>query len=77
MDDILVYVETQALHEPSLKAVLEWLVQAGMILKRDKSEFSKTSINFLGQISDSSGVTAGLQKGRAVSYLEEPTDVSE
>lgn len=76
MDDILRYAETQAQHDVQLVAVLERLVRAGVTLKREKCEFSKTSIKFLDQIINRTGVKADPEKVRAVSNMDQPTDVS-
>ncbi|KAK7884427.1 hypothetical protein WMY93_027550 [Mugilogobius chulae] len=75
MDDILVYAETQTHHDARLVAVLERLEKAGVTLKSEKCEFSKTSIKFLGQIIDSTGVKADPEKVKAVTNMEAPSDV--
>ncbi|KAF7642456.1 hypothetical protein LDENG_00257630 [Lucifuga dentata] len=76
MDDVLVYAETQVLHDLRLRAVLQRLEKAGVTLKTEKCEFSKTSVKFLGQIIEQTGVRADPDKVRAVINMEEPTDVS-
>ena len=76
MDDILVHAETQEQHDARLLAVLKRLELAGVTLKREKCEFAKTSVKFLGQIIDGTGVKADPDKVRAVTNMEEPTDVS-
>uniref|UniRef100_A0A3P8NB56 ribonuclease H n=1 Tax=Astatotilapia calliptera TaxID=8154 RepID=A0A3P8NB56_ASTCA len=75
MDDILVYADTQTQHDKRLIAVLERLTKAGLTLKSEKCEFAKTSIKFLGQIIDTTGVKADPEKVKAVSNMEAPTDV--
>ncbi|XP_042071888.1 uncharacterized protein K02A2.6-like [Haplochromis burtoni] len=75
MDDILVYADTQTQHDKRLIAVLERLTKAGVTLKSEKCEFAKTSIKFLGQIIDTTGVKADPEKVKAVSNMEAPTDV--
>uniref|UniRef100_A0A8C6M7K5 Gypsy retrotransposon integrase-like protein 1 n=1 Tax=Nothobranchius furzeri TaxID=105023 RepID=A0A8C6M7K5_NOTFU len=75
MDDILVYADTQTQHDKRLVAVLERLTKAGVTLKSEKCEFAKTSIKLLGQILDTTGVKADLEKVKAVSNMEAPTDV--
>ncbi len=56
-------------HDAQLLAILKWLEEAGVTLKSEKCEFTKTSVKFLG-----TGVKA--DKERAVTNMEEPTDVS-
>lgn len=62
MDDILVHAETQAQHDTRLLAVLKRLEQAGVTLKSGKCEFAQTSVKFLGQIIDGTGVKADPDK---------------
>lgn len=76
MVDILVFADTHIVHEKRLNRVLELLTNARVTLKSKKSEFSKTSIKFLGQIIDTMGVRADLEKVKAVSNMEAPTDVA-
>ena len=49
VDDVLVHGTTQAEHDARLRAVLERLQKAGVILN-NKCEFSKQSVKFLGHI---------------------------
>lgn len=62
MDDILVYAESQALHDTRLHAALKKLEEAGVTLKSEKYEFSKDCVKFLGQIIVQSGVRADPDK---------------
>lgn len=77
MDYILVHAETHTQHDTRLLAVLKKLEQAVVMLKREKCEFAKTSVKFLVQIIDGTGVKADPDKVRAVTNMEVPTDVSE
>lgn len=43
----------------------------------EKSEFSKKSVKFLGQILDESGVHADPENLRAITHMSEPTNTSE
>ncbi|XDV25073.1 hypothetical protein PO909_029054 [Leuciscus waleckii] len=71
MDDVLVYGDTQAQHDTRLLAVLGRLQEAGVTLRGEKCEFSKSHIKFLGQIIDAAGVRADPNKVRAVTDMEE------
>lgn len=43
----------------------------------EKSEFSKKSVKFLGQILDESGVHADTENLHAITHMSEPTNTSE
>lgn len=73
----LVYAESQILHDTCLYTVLKRLKEAGVTLKSEKCEFSKDSVEFLGQIIiDGSGDRADPYKMEAVTRMKEPADVS-
>ena len=55
MDDILVHASTQQTHDDRVRAVLSRLREAGLTLK-EKCEFSKGSVRFLGHIIDGQGI---------------------
>ena len=73
MDDVLVYAETQSIHDGRLWKRLE---ENGVTLKAGKCEFSKSSVKFLGQVIDAQGVRADPNKIKAVTAMEEPRVVS-
>ena len=62
MDDVLVFGTDQEEHDRHLKAVLQRLERAGATLNRDKCEFSKDSIKFLGHVIDQEGIRADPDK---------------
>ena len=55
MDDVLVFGTDQEEHDRHLKAVLQRLERAGATLNREKCEFGKDSIKFLGHVIDQEG----------------------
>lgn len=48
IDDILIYGKTQEEHDERLLAVLNRLEEAGLTLNREKCEFSRREVKFLG-----------------------------
>ena len=66
VDDILVTGKTQAEHDSRLRIVLTRLKEAGLTLGREKCEFDKKSVKFLGQLVDESGVRPDPEKVRAI-----------
>ena len=77
IDDILVYGSTQSEHDQRLLKVLKKLSAAGLTLNKEKCVFNTTSIKFLGQLVDNTGVKADPDKIRAIQGLKPPTNVSE
>ena len=56
LDDVLVYGETPQEHDERLRVALKRISKAGLTLSREKCEFNKPSIKFLGQLVDGTGV---------------------
>ena len=77
VDDVLVYGRTQEEHDQRLSAVLERIEQAGGTLNREKCEFSKSSVRFLGQMVDATGIRPNPEKVKAIMAMKEPTTVTE
>ena len=76
MDDILVHGTDQIQHDARVRTVLQRLQTAGLT-RNNKCEFSKTSIKFLGQIIDASGIHADSNKTAAIAHFPAPTNVAE
>ena len=66
IDDVLVCGTTQEEHDKNLLAVLHHIQDAGLTLNRDKCEFNKSSIKFLGQVVDPSGIKPDPDKIKAI-----------
>ena len=77
MDDILVFGENQKEHDKNLKEALKRIKMAGLTLNRDKCEFSKDQISFLGQMIDSIGVHPDGSKVSAIKNVPIPNSVTE
>ena len=74
MDDVLIHRLDQSQQDGRIRAALHCLQEAGLTLN-DKCEFSRSSIRFLAQIIDSSGLQADPQKTTAVTQFPVPSDV--
>ena len=68
---------TANLSQQRLLAVLKKLNEAGLTLNKEKCVFNATSIKFLGQLVDNTGVKADPDKILAIQGLKPPTNVSE
>ena len=77
VDDVLVYGKTQNEHDQRLRAVLRRLSEAGLTLSKEKCEFNKRKIKFLGQLVDETGVKPDPDKVHAIQAMKPPTNISE
>ena len=77
VDEVLVFGENQQAHDKALRATLERIKEAGLTLNKEKCEFSKTSVKFLGQVIDQSGVKPDPDKISAIVGMKTPTGVPE
>ena len=77
MDDILVYGADEQEHNARLKDVMERLSREGLTLNRDKCEFSRSSVKFLGHIVDAAGIKADPAKTEAIRDFPVPTSRKE
>ena len=77
MDNILVHGTTQQEHDQRVVAVLECLYKANVTLNKDKCQFSRHSVMFLGQLIDQSGVHPDPNKVLAIQGMNEPSNISE
>ena len=77
IDDILVHGRTQQEHDKRLITVLDRLRTANVTLNKAKCEFSKSSIKFLGQVIDQSGIQPDPDKVTAIQTMTAPTNITE
>ena len=77
MDDILVYGADEQEHNAHLKDVMERLSREGLTLNRDKCEFSRSSVKFLGHIVDAAGIKADPAKTEPIRNFPVPTSRKE
>ena len=76
IDDVLIHGKTPQEHDQRLVAVLSRLRNANVTLNKDKCEFSKHSIRFLGQLIDSSGIRPDPEKVKAIQAMKEPENIT-
>ena len=76
MDDILVYGSNQQEHNDRLHATLKRLQDAGVTLNKNKCEFNKTELRFLGHHIGPAGLGADQSRVSAVVNMEAPHDIS-
>ena len=71
MDDVLVYGSDKHEHDTCLDAVLRKILNAGITLNKNKYEFAKTSITFLGHVINSERVSSDPKKTSAISDIKQ------
>ena len=77
MDDILIFGKDQKEHDVRLTAALERIQAAGITLNKDKCEFNKTSLTFLGHTIDGKGISPDPQKTAAINKMASPKSTTE
>ena len=77
MDDVLVFGRDQSEHDARLTAVLTRIEAAGATLNRDKCEFGKSKLKFLGHLIDEKGIQADPDKTAAIRDMQPPSNVPE
>ena len=75
MDDIIVHGANQAEHDKRLEAVITRLQDANVTLNCDNCEFSRTAIQFLGQLVGKDGIPRWPHQISALRHMAEPTDM--
>ena len=77
MDDILVFGRNTAEHNQRVEAILKCIQDAGVTLNKNKCEFGKCRLLFLGHTIDQEGVHADPAKTTANLNMKPPTSVPE
>jgi len=76
-DDILVYGTDQTEHDSRLHQVLMTLSKKGLTLNKEKCEFTKNKLMFLGHSLSTEGVKPDPSKVKAILDMPEPTCVAD
>jgi len=75
LDDILVSGSTAEEHLNNLRRLLQRLDEKGLGCRREKCEFAKPAIHYLGHLLSNHGIAKG-EKADAVKTMPVPADVS-
>ena len=76
-DDIIIFAQNQEEHNKILRMLLERLRERNLTLNRDKCEFNKSELRFMGHILSDGGLKIDANKVKAVSETKEPTNANE
>ena len=77
MDNILIFGKDQKEYNTRLTAALVRIQAADVTLNKDKCEFNKTSLTFLGHTIDGKGISPDPQKTAAISKMASPKSTTE
>ena len=77
LDDILISGQSEEEHLARLSEVLRRLAESGMRLKEEKCNFLLSSVEYLGHVISSKGLSTSDTKVTAISNAPSPTNVSE
>ena len=77
MDDILVRGRDTEEHDACLSVVLQRNSSAGVTRNKEKCEFAKTQVTYLGEVISASGIQSEPEKARAFTEMKEPNNIAE
>ena len=70
MDSVIIFRKNHQEHDARLHSVLQKILAAGVTLNKDKCEFFKDSLQFLGHMIDKCGISPDLSKTAAILKME-------
>ena len=77
LDDILIYLNNMSEHHWYVKEVLKRLCKASLYAKAEKCEFHSESVEYLGYILSSSGLTMSDNKVKIIQDWPKPKKVKD
>lgn len=77
LDDILIFAKHKEDHDASLKLVLEKLESHGVILNKDKCQFSQRAVKFLGFMFSEKGYEITEERRSSIMNFRRPSNISE
>ncbi|XP_026314449.1 LOW QUALITY PROTEIN: uncharacterized protein K02A2.6-like [Hyposmocoma kahamanoa] len=77
LDDILISGRNRIEHLEKLKKVLQILLDAGLTLRKEKCEFFKNEITYLGYVIDRNGIRKSSDKVKAIVEAPRPKNLSQ
>ena len=75
IDDILIFSKTLKQHYQDIRKVLRILKENGLVVRKDKCEWVKTSVEFLGHHLNARGLAPLPQKVEAINKFPKPRSV--
>ena len=77
MDDILIFGKNREEHDTRLHSTLKKIKTEGVTLNKDKCEFNKSQLHFLGHIINKHRISPNPDKTAAILQMEKPKTLTE
>lgn len=77
LDDVIIVTQTFEKHVEVVKEVFKRLIAAGLTLNREKCQFCRTELRYLGYVVDRTGLHVDPDKVNAILNIPTPTKVTE
>ena len=77
VDDILMSGKDKEEHDNHLHAMLKKLETKGVMVNKEKCQFTCTKIVFLGHVIDANGISPDPNKMEAIKKMKSPTSIRE
>lgn len=77
VDDILVWGRTREEHDNRLRKVLHRCEEVGIVLNKQKSQFAKDSVKYLGHVLTTEGMKIDQDRIRSIQEFPAPTNVKQ
>ena len=77
IDDVFVFGRNQQEHDARLQKAFDAIQEAGVTLNRDKCEFNKESIVFLGHVINEQGISPDPARTSAILKMKRPESITE
>jgi len=74
LDDILVFSQTQHQHEEHLHKIFQRLIQHGLVINRNKCQFGKDHLEYLGHLINKDGIRPTAAATDAITKFPTPVD---
>jgi len=69
LDDFLIYSDPEEEQVDHIKWIMQWLLEAGLYLKPEKSEFHNQTVRYLGLIISTKGISMDEDKVETIRNL--------
>ncbi|KAL0821769.1 hypothetical protein ABMA28_005190 [Loxostege sticticalis] len=77
LDDVLITGETRSIHMERLKKVLQIFKDVGLTLRKDKCDFFKNEVTYLGYVIDKNGIKKSSDKVKAIIQAPRPKNLTQ
>lgn len=75
LDDIIIFSKSFSEHLQHIETILAKLLEAGLVINKEKSIFCKSELKYLGHVVGNGGIQTDPDKVQAIRELQPPTNV--